>query len=151
MDVKIINPFLSSFNTVMPQLGFGVNRKNIELKDHIKGSGVSVTVGITGDIKGNVIYIMDEDGGKSIASQMMMGMEVTNFDDMAQSAISELTNMLTANAGINYSQEGVNIDISTPVLVTGKEVSINVNTEKIICIEMEANDTTIEINIAIEN
>lgn len=151
MDVKIINPFLESFNTVMPQLGFEVNRKNIELKNNINGSGVTVTVGITGDIKGNVIYIMNEEVGRSIASQMMMGMEVSEFDDMAQSAISELTNMLTANAGINYSQEGINIDISTPVLVRGKDVTINVNTEKIICIEMEVNQATIEINIAIEN
>ena len=36
---------------------------------------------------------------------MMMGMPVDDFNEMAQSAISELVNMLTANVATNYSRE----------------------------------------------
>lgn len=150
MNVKLINPFLQSFNTIMPQLGFEIERGNISIKDKIEGSGIAISVGITGDVKGNVIYILSDDDGKRIASAMMMGMPVEELDDMSKSALSELSNMLTANASMNYSNEGINTDISTPVLVTGREMNIKVNTEQIICITMNANGIPIDINISLE-
>ena len=150
MNVKLINPFLQSFNTIMPQLGFEVEKGNITIKDRIAASGVTISVGLTGDVKGNVIYVLTNDGGKEIASKMMMGMEVVELDDMAKSALSEMSNMLTANASINYSNEGINTDISTPVLVTGTDMNIKVNTDQIICIEMKANGVAIEMNISLE-
>lgn len=150
MDVKLINPFLQSFNTIMPQLGFEIEKGSITIKENIEGTGVAISVGVTGDVKGNVIYIISEDASKGIASQMMMGMPIDELDDMSKSALSELSNMLTANASINYSNEGINTDISTPVLVTGKEMNIKVNTEQIICITMNANGMPIDINISLE-
>lgn len=150
MDVKLINPFLQSFNTVMPQLGFEVERGEISMKEQISASGITISVGLTGDVKGNVIYILSEEGGKGIASKMMMGMEVETLDDMAKSALSEMSNMLTANASINYSKQGIETDISTPVLVTGDKMNIKVNTDKIVCVEMKANGIPIEINISLE-
>ncbi len=150
MNVKLINPFLQSFNTIMPQLGFEVEKGSITIKDRIAASGVTISVGLTGDVKGNVIYVLTSDGGRSIASKMMMGLEVPELDDMAKSALSEMSNMLTANASINYSNEGINTDISTPVLVTGTDMNIKVNTDQIICVEMKASGVVIEMNISLE-
>lgn len=150
MDVKLINPFLQSFNTIMPQLGFEVERGEISMKEQINASGITISVGLTGDVKGNVIYILSEEGGKSVASKMMMGMEVESLDDMAKSALSEMSNMLTANASINYSNQGIETDISTPVLVTGDKMNIKVNTDKIVCVEMKASGVPIEVNISLE-
>ena len=150
MNVKLINPFLQSFNTIMPQLGFEVEKGSITVKDRIAASGVTISVGLTGDVKGNVIYVLTSDGGRSIASKMMMGLEVPELDDMAKSALSEMSNMLTANASINYSNEGINTDISTPVLVTGTDMNIKVNTDQIIWVEMKASGVIIEMNISLE-
>lgn len=150
MDVKLINPFLQSFNTIMPQLGFEIEKGGISVKDKIFGDGITISVGVTGDVKGNVIYMISEDGGKKIASKMMMDMPVDELSDMAKSALSELSNMLTANASINYSNMGINTDISTPVLVTGRDMTIKVNTPQIVCVEMKANGVSIEINISLE-
>ena len=150
MDVKLINPFLQSFNTIMPQLGFEIEKGSITVKDKIEGSGIAISVGLTGDVKGNVIYMISEDGGKSIASKMMMGIPVEELDDMSKSALSELSNMLTANASINYFNDGINTDISTPVLVTGKEMNVKVNTEQVICIRMNASGIPIDINLSLE-
>ncbi len=60
-------------------------------------------VGIVGDIKGNIVYSIDSEDALKIASTMMMGMEINVLDDMAKSAISELTNMLTANAATFFA------------------------------------------------
>ena len=43
---------------------------------------------------------------------MMMGMPVTELDEMSQSALSELSNMLTASAATSFSNLGITIDIN---------------------------------------
>lgn len=150
MDVKYINPFIKSFDTVMPQLGFEVKKGGVSLKDTIVGSGITITLGLIGDIKGNIIYIISEEDGKKIASKMMMGMPVDELNEMAQSAISELTNMLTANASTNYSEEGIIVDISTPVLMTGESINVKVNSKSILDLDMIVDEMTIKLNVALE-
>jgi chemotaxis protein CheX len=151
MDVKFINPFLESFLSVMPQLGLSdVKKKSLNLKGkYIESPGVMIIVGIMGDIKGNVIYATSVDSAKAIASTMMMGMPVNELDELAQSAISELTNMLTANAAINFSKINIDINISTPTLIYG-EFTANSSSDKVLCVEMEINNHAFEVNIALE-
>ncbi len=150
MDVKNINPFIESFITVIPQLGFAKAHKG---KLSLKGmdlidSGVIIVVGIVGDIKGNVVYSIDIESAKKIASTMMMGMPVNELDEMAKSAISELSNMLTANAATIFSGLGTRIDISTPTLLHGENISIKMNSAQVLCIQLFADDIPIDINIS---
>jgi len=151
MDVNYINPILSSFSNVMPQLGLTkVEKKGISLKGKfIESPGVVVIVGIVGDIRGNVIYGISLEDAKKIASAMMMGMPVPEFDELAQSAISELTNMLTANVATNFSNDNININISTPTLIHGKFIA-NATSEKVVCVQMGVDEMTIEVNISME-
>jgi chemotaxis protein CheX len=151
MDVNYINPILSSFVNVLPQLGLAkVEKRGISLKGRlIESPGVMIIVGIVGDIRGNVIYGFTLNDAKNIASQMMMGMPVDTFDELAQSAISELTNMLTANVATNFSNDNININISTPTLVHGK-FTANATSDKVVCVTMDVNGMTIEVNISME-
>ncbi|MBP8629927.1 MAG: chemotaxis protein CheX [Negativicutes bacterium] len=151
MDAKLINPFIDAFHTIMPQIGFTeVKRGNISLKDKTATSkGVTVLVGLTKELGGNVAYNMSEETAKFVASTMMMGMPVESMDDMAQSAISELANMLTANSATNLSQMGIEVDISTPILTIGDGFTLKISNDKYICIEMLINSQTVEINVSI--
>lgn len=151
MDVKHINPFLNAFTSIMPQLGLvDVKKKGVTLKGRfIESPGVMIIVGIMGDIKGNVIYATTIENAKKIASAMMMGMPVDDLGELAQSAISELTNMLTANAAINFSNEDININISTPTLMHG-EFTANSSSDKVLCVEMLINGMDFEVNLALE-
>jgi chemotaxis protein CheX len=153
MDVKFVNPFIESFATVMPQLGFdNVQKGNLSVKGkEIIGSGVIIIVGIVGTMKGNVVYYLNLESAKKIASTMMMGMPVTEFDEMARSAISELTNMLTANAATAFSSLGVSIDISTPTLLHGENIAVEMCSHQVLCIQLLANEIPIDVNIAFEN
>ena len=92
---------------------------------------------------------MTEEDAKKVASAMMMGMPVNDLDELAQSAISELVNMLTANVATNFSLEGIQVDISTPTLKKG-DFSANACTDKVISVEMAANDVVIDMNISLE-
>lgn len=151
MDVNYINPILSSFSSVMPQLGLpNIEKKGISLKGRfIESPGVVIIVGIIGDIKGNVIYGLSLQDAKKIASIMMMGMPVDNFDELAQSAISELTNMITATVATNFSKENITINISTPTLVHG-EFTANASSDKVVCVQLAAGDMIIDVNISME-
>lgn len=152
MDVNNINPFLKACMNVLPQVGFkNIEKKNISIAKKVNAKGVAISVGIVGDLKGTVVYNFTEEAAKKTAGIMMMGMEVTEFDEMAQSAISELTNMLTANAAIEFSQTGKDVNISTPTLITGKDLAININSKTILAIELDADGLEIVINIGIEN
>ena len=79
MDVKLVNPFIDAFTTVLPQMGFPTpERTGMGVKDkHIESLGVSVLVGFTKEIRGNVVYNMNEETAKFIASTMMMGMPIS--------------------------------------------------------------------------
>jgi len=153
VDVKYINPFIESFATVMPQLGFtSVQKGNLSVKGReLAGSGVIIIVGIVGSIKGNVVYYLKMEEAMKIASTMMMGMPVNEFDEMARSALSELTNMLTANAATAFSTIGIPIDISTPTLLHGENICVEMSSHQVLCIQLLADGIPIDVNIAFES
>ena len=151
MDVKYINPFCAALVNIMPQFGFNeIKRGTISIRGKmIKSPGVCIILGIMGDFRGNVIYGVSAKDAQKIASAMMMGMPVIQLDEMALSAISELTNMLTANAATNFSNEGIDIDISTPTLMHG-DFTANASSERVLRIEMFVDDMPFEVNISID-
>nr|WP_272509076.1 chemotaxis protein CheX [Clostridium ganghwense] len=136
----------------MPQLGFSdIKKHGVSIKDKkLKSIGVMIILGIVGNIKGNVVYGMNIESAKKIASKMMMGMPVNELDDMAQSAISELSNMVTANASMNFSNIGINTNISTPTLMYGKDFEVKMNADKVLCVGILVDNIPIEINIAFD-
>ena len=152
MDVRLINPFIGAVTGIMPQIGFSnITRKGISLKEKkFMVSGVVLTLGIVGDKKGNVVYSIDMDGAKKIASTMMMGMPVEELDDMSKSALSELSNMLTANASINFSNDGINVDISVPTMMYGEEIEINLQKDNIVCIAFDVDGIVLSVNVALD-
>lgn len=122
MDVNLINPILEAFTETLPQIGFqSVERKNLSLSGNsIKNSGILINIALVGQFKGVIMIGMDLSSAKQCASKMMMGMEVPEFDEMAQSAVSEMANMVCASACTRYSNKGITgLDISPPTLLIG--------------------------------
>lgn len=136
----------------MPQLGFqSIEKGEVSVKGrNLENDGVVIVVGIVGEIKGNVVYCLELECAKKIASTMMMGMPVIEFDDMAQSALSELSNMLTANAATSFAEMGISLDISTPTLLYGEKISVKMNSDKVLCIELIADTIPIHVNISFD-
>ena len=152
MDAKLVNPFIDAFMTVLPQIGFQEpTRAAMNVKDKMTQSlGVTIIVGFTKQIRGNVVYNMSEDTAKYIASTMMMGMPVESFDEMAQSAVSEMANMLTANAATNLTALGYEADISTPSLSVGDSFVVKISNEPYLAIEMDLGGHIVELNISVQ-
>ena len=152
MDAKLVNPFIDAFMTVMPQMGFqNITRAKMTVRDKVATSlGVTIIVGFTKQIRGNVVYNMTEDTAKYIASTMMMGMPVAEFDTMAQSAIAEMSNMLAANTATNLTALDLEVDISTPSVTVGKDTQIKISSGQYLTIEMDLGGHKVDIAIAVD-
>jgi len=112
MKVEYINPFIKASKEVFKMtmnLELEVGRPYVK-KTPFALKDVVLVVGITGEVKGQVIINFEMDIAKKIASKMMMGMEVNELDEMSKSAISELGNMIMGN---------------TATLMIGKEISLS--------------------------
>ena len=151
MDVKYINPFLESFSAVMPQLGYeNIQKGSLSVKgQELVNSGVNIIIGIVGKIRGNVVYNLEMQSAKNIASTMM-GMPIEELDEMSKSALSELANMLTASAATSFYNLGLPVDISTPTLLQGENISIKMSSNQVLCVQLLADDNAVDVNIAFE-
>lgn len=151
MDLTNISPFIDTVYDVMPQLGFeNIANSHMEsVNRNITASGIILTVGVVGECRGNIVYIIDEASSMKIASKMMMGIPVVTLNDMAKSAISELANMLTANSATVLSHIGVTVDISVPALMEGVDMDIVLSHQEVYRSVVSADDVSIEIYVAL--
>lgn len=106
-----------------------------------------IMIGVTGEMRGQVLIAMSENDACDIASKMCM-MEVKTIDDFAASALSELGNMIMGNASTVFASNGIGIDITPPTLSHG-EVSFTNTYAKSLCVPMVFGDTTIELYLAL--
>ncbi|PKM55205.1 MAG: chemotaxis protein CheX [Firmicutes bacterium HGW-Firmicutes-3] len=153
-NVEYINPFITASKRVMKdfcnidtEMG-----KPYLTKTVFEGNKFVILVGITGQLTGQVILSMSNETACNIASHMMMGMPVTELNDMAASAISELANMILGNTATIFSTQGIIIDITPPSILVGKDMTITVSDAKTICVPLTyAGDYALELNIAIKS
>lgn len=150
MKAEYINSFLSAFENVTTQvLNEKISRGKIYSKDKSKDiDGVLISIGVTGDLKGYVMLGMNEDTALNIASKMMCGMKIINFDEIARSAVSELGNMIAGNSAITLFELGKKVDITPPELYTSKDI-FEIIDESTVCVPMQIKEDKIEINICL--
>lgn len=75
-----------------------------------------------GEIDGQVAFGLSPSVALKIASAMMGGFELSAFDEMSQSAVAELANMISGNACSQIASSGVHIDITPPQVQVGEQI-----------------------------
>lgn len=83
---------------------------------------VNITVGITGDVQGQVNFGMSTTTALGVASLMMME-PVELLDEMSVSALQELANMISGNARFYLNDLGLKSDITPPSMLMGKDIT----------------------------
>ena len=152
MDVKLINPIFDALAGTLPQLGFqSVEKKKVSLSGSVLSwQGIMVNIGMLGRVKGSIAIGMEMDGACRFASAMMMGMDVCVLDELAQSAISEMANMVCANACTRFSQNGLQgVDISPPVLFVGEGGKVTLPVPQIISVEILVDGIPVLVHIGL--
>lgn len=152
MDVNIINPILDAFAEILPQIGFStVEKKSVSLVEStVEYDGVLVNIALLGAIKGVVLIGMDMESAKVFASKMMMGMEVSTLDPLAQSALSEMGNMVVANSCTHFNKIGINgLEISPPTLLISEEGTATLPVPKAIMLCFTVDDINVDVYVGI--
>jgi chemotaxis protein CheX len=125
VKVEFINPFIQAATEVLEsELGSETLRGELRLhKSAVTTDEVTALVGVTGTVSGMVLYSMSESTAMGIVSKVM-GKDFDALDELAQSGIGELGNVITGRAGVLLSEAGFPSNISPPALVVGKGTMI---------------------------
>lgn len=152
MDVNIINPILDAFTEILPQIGFcTVEKKSVSLVEStVEYDGVLVNIALLGSIKGVVLIGMDMESAMVFASKMMMGMEVLTLDPLAQSALSEMGNMVVANSCMHFNKIGIEgLDISPPTVLISELGTATLPVPKAIMLCFTVDEINVNVYVGI--
>lgn len=153
MDIKYINPFISGLQNTYCAMGMAnIERTGLSKREKLKtDNDVNIIIGLVGGIKGNVVLSMPESTAINIASAMMGGMPVEQFDLMPKSALCELANMVTGSSVSQLEQLGVSVNITPPMLINGKNLVTMISQVETLVIKFSGQEGPMEMNIAIED
>ena len=152
MDIKYINPFINGLLNVCSMLGMKeLKRTGLSKREKLQTEhDVNVIIGLVGGLKGNVVLSMHEATACNIASTMMGGMPVPQFDLMPKSAICELANMVASNSVSNLQEIGSLVDITPPTLISGKNMVSMISLVETLVIQFIGAEGSFDLNIALE-
>ena len=144
MRVEYINPFVETSYRVLKEVlgGAEVKRGELSLK--------SVAMPVMGVA---VLFDMTYETALNLASKMN-GETLTQFDDLAKATISELANLITAQAVTKLHELGFKFDLTPPTLFAGEKMEIAAlpgsaqNVEALI-VPLISECGEIELNVAI--
>lgn len=151
LSVEYINPFLAAATTILKQtcmIDMAIGKPG--LKDmKFSHDSLIIIIGITGDVRGQVIIEFANNVACDIAGKMMMQGPLPELGEIGHSAICELGNMVLGNAATLFSSQGIGIDITPPTVGRG-DMSFNASFTKNLCIPLSYEDgKCINFNIAI--
>lgn len=121
MDVRFINPFIASTKTVfktMVATEITIGKPIIIKANEEQTADVSAVIGMSGDAVGCVVLSLPMTTACNIATKFAgvpLSQEHPDFSD----ALGELANMVAGQAKAKF--EGLNVSISLPSVIVGKE------------------------------
>ena len=150
MRVEYINPFVeTAFNILQEVLGGEVRRGDLYLKStSMPVMGVAALVGLAGDVEGRVLFDMTMETAMNIASKMN-GERLTEFDALAKATVTELANLITAQAVTKLHDLGFRFDLTPPALFTGDKMEISDHEVEALIVPMITEQGKVEVNVAI--
>jgi len=150
MRVEYINPFVeAAFNILKEVVDSDIKRGELYLKSTSQPVlGVAAIVGLAGDVEGRVLFDMNQNTALGIAGQMN-GEELTEFDDLAKATITELANMITAQAVTKLHELGFTFDLTPPAIFTGDNMEVSDSGVEALIVPIELSQGKMEINVAV--
>ena len=109
---------------------------------------VTVLVGVVGAVEGQVSYSLSKEFACKLASTMLCD-EITVFDEMAESAVGELGNMITGRAAVEFQHEGLDCDLCPPSIIVAEQVEISANQIDTVMIPFCSDWGDVEVHIAL--
>ncbi len=127
MKVEFINPFLMSMLNVMSTMAMvEMKPSKPQRKSNYIGAGdVSGLIGmVSPQIKGSLSITLEEKLALAVMKNML-GEAPATLNDEVTDMVGEITNMVAGGAKRLLGENGYEFDMATPVVVSGKNHTIN--------------------------
>jgi len=151
MKAEYANIFVNSAYSVFRQeIGAKLSRQSLTRKNApVPSLPVSIVLGITGAVRGQVVYSMDTAFATSVAKAMVPNKLPHELKSLVNSAVSEIANMITGQASISLAGENQLIHLTPPAVFSGRDMTVDFLAIPTICLGLICEFGRLEINIAL--
>lgn len=115
MNTALYDPFLEATKNVFHLMLDLSDISEISMEEFLNEDGLNISIGIVGDLEGEVIYRFPKETSLSMVN-IMSGMEMEGIDEFVTSAISEIANIISGNVLTLLASSNLRCDILPPVL-----------------------------------
>lgn len=151
--IELVQPYLQAAKDVIArETGSEVTVGRVSLKKPPASTDeISILIGVTGEIQGVVMIVMNRQTALNIVSHIT-GERYAEFDELAQSAVAEMANVISGRGGIGLAAFGRETTISPPaVLVGSKGGGVSTLDIPIYALPLETSCGIVELQVALKD
>jgi chemotaxis protein CheX len=109
----------AAVDVLTSETGAVVERQGLQIRhDPYTTEDVTAMIGVSGSIAGSIFLSMTESTALALVGRMM-DQTIHGLDELTQSGIAELANVVAGTAGIALGELGYTTSISPPLLLLG--------------------------------
>jgi chemotaxis protein CheX len=151
MRVEFVAPFYQAAGEVLEsELGAAPDRGQVAVRKSPRTShDVTAILRVVGSVSGVVLIAMNEPTALAMVGRMM-GEECAEFDELAQSGIGELGNVITGRAAVLLAEAGFPSDITPPQLVVGRGTAIAGADQPLLVMPLQTEVGQLEIHVGLQ-
>ncbi len=151
MKAEYANIFIrSAVHVFKKELGISLSRQSLVRKDApLPGMPVCIVIGITGAVRGQVVYSIDRSFAQDITHAMVPNKLPNELRKYVNSAVGEIGNMVTGQASIALAGQDKIIQLTPPAVFTGAEIWFDFLQTPTVSLRMLSEMGVLEINIAL--
>jgi chemotaxis protein CheX len=151
MKAEYANIFIrSAVEVFQKEVGVQLSRKELARKNSpVPSLPVSIILGITGFLRGQVVYAMDREFAYRVARAMLPNKLPADVKKLVNSAVSEIANIITGQASIALAGETETINLTPPVVLTATNLTVDFLDLPTVALSLISEIGVLEINIAL--
>lgn len=153
MNIEYVEAFTEACVSIVEEVsGIRLVKESstlLETKD-VSLLDLVVLVGLTGRDEGRLVVDMEQQFGLQIISAMNSQNNVQNLDEIGESTLTELVNLIVGRAITNLYKKGFEIESSPPTLMKGVSMSASFHRSEICLISFQNNPGVLRINLALK-
>ena len=151
MDVKKLNPIINATDSVFQtMLALKPEKGEVSIQeDFVMNKEANVIIGMTGDIKGSIVYSFSKDMALEVVENMS-GMKMEELDKFVTSAMGELGNIISGKATTGLAEQDLSCDIVPPQIVTGKDINISSESSQVLMVNFNTDLGDFDVSFAIK-
>jgi chemotaxis protein CheX len=121
MRVQVVNRYVqAALDVISKETRLPVQRGGLLLEGNpYTTEDVTAVIGISGQLSGSIYLSMAETVSLKLISAIL-GQDASELDELGQSGIAEMANVIAGTAGIQLADENIETIINPPLVLVGR-------------------------------